>query len=51
MQIRIRIQEVKMTRKNWGKNEEILCVEVLDALFLRAEGSSCSFDVLYGGLG
>jgi hypothetical protein len=33
------------------KNKEISWSEVLDVLFLRAEGFSCSLDVLCGGLG
>jgi hypothetical protein len=36
----------KMPRKN--KSSEISCVE---CSLLRAEGFSCSLDVLYGGLG
>jgi hypothetical protein len=33
------------------KTEEISSFEVLDVLFLRAEGFSCNLDVLYEGLG
>jgi hypothetical protein len=29
----------------------MLCFEVLDVFLLRAEGFSCSWGVLYGGLG
>ncbi len=34
-----------------GTPKEFSCFEVLDVLFLRAEGFSCSLDVLYEGLG
>jgi hypothetical protein len=34
-----------------GKNLEFSCFEVMDVLFLRAEGFFCSLEVLYGGLG
>jgi hypothetical protein len=34
-----------------GRSSEISCFEVLDVPLLRAEGFSCSLDVLYGGLG
>jgi len=33
------------------RSEEISCFEVVDVLFLRARGFSCSMDVLHGGLG
>ncbi len=39
-----------MTHK-YRKNTEFSCFEVLDVLFLRAEGFSCSLGVLYEGLG
>jgi hypothetical protein len=39
-----------MAHKN-RKSTEFSCFEVLDVLFLRAEGFSCSLGVLYGGLG
>jgi hypothetical protein len=40
----------RITHKNW-KSEKISCSELLDVLFLKAEGVSCSLDVLFGGLG
>jgi hypothetical protein len=39
-----------MTYK-YRKSKEFSCFEVLDVLFLTAEGFSCSLCVLYGGLG
>jgi hypothetical protein len=35
----------------WDPDPEISCFEVVDVLFFRAEGFSCSLDGLYGGLG
>jgi hypothetical protein len=43
-------RRAKMSHKN-GKNLEISCFELLDFLFLSAEGFFCSLDFLYGGLG
>ncbi len=54
----IRIQSGQWIRIQQSKNDFqkkfyvlCLCFEVLDVLFLMAEGFSCSLDVLYGGLG
>ncbi len=47
--IRIRIQKGKMPTKI-KRSSEILCFELLDVLFLRAEGFSSILGVLYGSL-
>jgi hypothetical protein len=49
--IRIQIQEGKNDPQKYKKIKRFSCFEVLDVLFLRAEGFFCVLDVLYRGLG
>jgi hypothetical protein len=48
--VRIRIQKGKNDPQNIERSKEFACFEVLDVLFLRAKGFSCSLCVLNGGL-
>ncbi len=48
--IRIRIQEGKNDPQKY-KKVKISCLKSAECSLLRAEGFSCSFDVLFGGLG